>query len=537
MARDRSELDDERIDETTDENGDTTSNNVLLGRRSYLKAAGATSLVTAGLAATSIGAASSDFTVIEVGPGETWEYQLDDGEVFENYLIDITATGAEAELWARANDWVIRNVGFKGRWDTTRRGNFINAMVPNAASTGLIENVYIGDGAATTNYPNSPNGVFVPRPHAGELTIRNLHVQHLADNAVYGSPPGQAGAGDGAVIIEDSYCRDIQPAGWRVGGSGSRIENCVAINAHRGIWNRFSEIDVIDCDIADSRLSDIEVRSGRVGGNTPTVNAENTRFGTTNEADGPVVGGTVGGPRRTDPDDVAGVPLSAEEAASGSTTAADDGSASTSIDDPDDDLIEDAWSDEEANHIIFEATSGNLSEYRVTGFGNAEPGADANTDPDDPYRDTVSVDGDEFVVEGYLGGYRDDFYLEGRVESVDVDSGITVSVNGTEIDPAELEGVGSWDESADADAEDHPHVLVIDGTEASGPTTYSFSVDGSIVKSEYMGASIDDDDEIDGNTVRGVVADWLDAYRFSGGITDFKLFGEAGVHLEFDVDK
>ncbi len=294
----------------------------LLNRRSCLRRIGTTALA-AGTAVTSVGTAIADedeYDVIEVSPGETWEYQLDEGEVFENYLIDITATGAEAELWARTNDWVIRNVGFKGQWDTTRRGNFINAMVPDAASTGLIENIYIGDGAATTNYPNSPNGVFVPQPHAGELTIRNLHVQQLADNAVYGSPPGQSTGSDGAVIIEDSYCRDIQPAGWRVGGSGSRIENCVAINAHRGVWNRFSEIDVIDCDIADSRLSDIEVRSGRVGGNTPTVNAKNTRFGTTDETDGSINGGSVAAPRRTEPDEVSGVPLTAEAAASGSTS-------------------------------------------------------------------------------------------------------------------------------------------------------------------------------------------------------------------------
>ncbi|PLK22216.1 hypothetical protein CYV19_00040 [Natronobacterium gregoryi SP2] len=508
-----------------------------------MKAAGVTSIVGAGFAASAgSAAASEEYDVIEVGPGEFWQHRLSEGETFENVLIDITAQGAQAKIWATGiSDFEIRNVGWLGRWDTRERHAFIHAA---CSGHGVIENVYMGDGAASTNYPNSPTGVFVNRRHSGHIDIDNLHVQHVADNAVYASEPTRTGGG--TVDIRNSYARDMQPAAWRVPG-GSTVENCVAINCHRGVWVRYGEIDVIDCDLQGNRVGDMVAHASGIAGHAaPVINAENTAWGTdTVQSSGAINGSSVGSTRRTDPEDVDGVPLSAEEAAGGESGDSspsppsnpgngDDGDGE---DDPD---LEDIWNDDEPNHLVLEDGTSGVSEYQLTGYGTAEAGDDADTNPDDPYRDTVSSDGDEFVVEGFLGGYRDDFYVEGRIDSVTVDSDVTAVVNGNAFDPDELEGVGSWDdedESSDDSDEQLPHVLLFDGTEASGPTTYSFTIDGEVEPSEYRGATIDDENEIEGTTVRGIVANWRDAYRFSGDITDFRLAGEADINLEYDVDE
>ncbi|SDQ96649.1 hypothetical protein [Natronobacterium texcoconense] len=660
MARDPKKLDDGRHDDRGAESDDTPGNNTLIDRRSYLKAAGVTSMVGAGLAAgAGSAAASEDYDVIEVGPGEFWQHRLSEGETFENVLIDITARGAQAKIWATGiSDFEIRNVGWLGRWDTRERHAFIHAA---CSGHGVIENVYMGDGAASTNYPNSPTGVFVNRRHSGHIDINNLHVQHVADNAVYASEPTRTGGG--TVDIRNSYARDMQPAAWRVPG-GSTVENCVAINCHRGVWVRYGEIDVIDCDLQGNRVGDMVAHASGIGGHAPPViNAQNTAWRTdVVQSNGAINGSSVGSARRTQPEEVEGVPLSAEEAASGQSgdsdpnppsdpgngddgdddgqddpdiedvwnddesnhlvledrssgvseyqltghgnaetgddadTGSDDpyrdtvttdgdefvvegylggyrddfhvegridsvsadsdvvavvngetfdvaelegvGSWDSDDDDEDDSGIEDVWNDDEPNHLVFEDDSSGVSEYQLTGQGNAETGDDADTGSDDPYRDTVSTDGDEFVIEGYLGGYRDDFYVEGRIDSVTADSDVTAVVNGEPFDPAELEGVGSWDGDDDDDEDDAPaelpHVLEFDGSETSEPTSYSFTVEGDVARAA-SDDSVHDDDVIDGSTVRGVVGDGRDTYRFSGDITDFRLVGKAAVNLEYNV--
>ncbi len=271
----------------------------------------------------------AEYERITVGAGETFEKRLNDRETWENKLIDITAQNAEAEIYALANDFTLRNIGFKGRWDTTRRGHFIIAQCTDANATGVIDNIYIGDGAASTEYPNSPNGIFVGSQHAGTLKINNLHVQHVADNAVYGSGPGNGPehpnpGGGGDVIITNSYARDLQPAAFRVGTDGSRVENCVAVNAHRGGWAYYNNPTYVDCDFSDCQIADI------YGGNGSwetdgTATVKNCRYDTSG---GNIDGSSAGAPQRTKPEEVEGVPLTAEEAASGGSSGGDNGGGS-----------------------------------------------------------------------------------------------------------------------------------------------------------------------------------------------------------------
>lgn len=81
-------------------------------------------------------------------------------------------------------------------------------------------------------------------------------------------------------------------------------------------------------------------------------------------------------------------------------------------------------------------------------------------------------------------------------------------------------------------SEELPNVLLIEG--AGGPdelAAYRFVVTDTVRRSRAGGASIGDENVVDGRTVTGVVADHLDAYRFSGDIEEFELDGPAALRL------
>ncbi|WP_408957953.1 hypothetical protein [Natrinema sp. 74] len=109
--------------------------------------------------------------------------------------------------------------------------------------------------------------------------------------------------------------------------------------------------------------------------------------------------------------------------------------------------------------------------------------------------------------------------------------------DGVPTSPEEAASGGSGDSSGsgtgqsnDGGSDQLPNVLLVDGSPADA-TRYEFSVDGSLEHANYEGASIDDGDTIDGSTVRGSVADWKDAFRFSGEVTDLTVDGPGSVRV------
>jgi len=60
---------------------------------------------------------------------------------------------------------------------------------------------------------------------------------------------------------------------------------------------------------------------------------------------------------------------------------------------------------------------------------------------------------------------------------------------------------------------------------------YEFRVSGSVEKSVYRGASINDSDVIDGSHVVGSIGGWRDAYRFSGELKELSIDGHAQVYV------
>ncbi|QFU85003.1 hypothetical protein [Natronorubrum aibiense] len=173
---------------------------------------------------------------------------------------------------------------------------------------------------------------------------------------------------------------------------------------------------------------------------------------------------------------------------------------------------------EELPHVLEVEGQGSPTSFEITVEGTIDIASE-----DDPEDEATTISGS--TVQSSVTDDSQTFRFSGALTDVTViDGEATVSLDGDQIDPADY-----------GDHELLPHALVIDGTDADEPSTYSFKASGSVVKSEYQDASIDDEDVIEGKAVRGAVGNWLDAYWFDGDIEDFTLCGKAAVDVQYNV--
>lgn len=169
----------------------------------------------------------------------------------------------------------------------------------------------------------------------------------------------------------------------------------------------------------------------------------------------------------------------------------------------------------EQSQVVTIVGNGTYSEYQLTSNGSVEV-----------------IEGDDVTIvsegraEGSIERGVHRLRLTGDlVDFTFLEGGTQVYLENQRIDPADYSGDVTL-----------PHAIVFDGTGASGPTNYSFTVDGRVSQSEYLGATIDESDSIDGATVTGVVGvGERDAYRFNGSIVDFSSAGEADVDVDYDA--
>jgi len=182
--------------------------------------------------------------------------------------------------------------------------------------------------------------------------------------------------------------------------------------------------------------------------------------------------------------------------------------------------------------------------------------------------DEITDNGDGTVtVSGFTGndGYGDAYIVDGSVQSFSWDPEeytFDVLVNGNVVDPLSFDADDSTTDtstddttsddsttdtstddgsSTDDSTTDRPHLLTIDGT-AEDVTTYTFTVSGSVARDEANSEVTDDGtswDQIediasDGKVV-GLVGSGVDAYRFSGGVTEITVDGDATVSIERDA--
>lgn len=175
---------------------------------------------------------------------------IDDGETFENKLIDMrNGRTAMISTWGSTN-WTIRNVGFIGKHNKD-----VNAIVCSDPKGGdsLIENVYMGDGCNRPAQYSSHGqvGIFVHKKHSGHLTIRDVNVQGWPNNGMYANPPYYDGKG--TVHIDRCYAANNYVTNFRLGSRGSKITNSVAVNTTgtpfngRNLWAWGDRVEVDGC--------------------------------------------------------------------------------------------------------------------------------------------------------------------------------------------------------------------------------------------------------------------------------------------------
>lgn len=150
-------------------------------------------------------------------------------------------------------------------------------------------------------------------------------------------------------------------------------------------------------------------------------------------------------------------------------------------------------------------------EYTLSVSGEIERGGNINPD------DTVS----ESSVDGVVWWSSDTYRFSGELEDVEVDSpdDVTVTVNGSEVDPERIGG------------QPLPNRVVVDGTGSDGEASYSFQVTDAIEGSAELG-SLEADDTVSGTSVDGTVGDDLDGYRFAGNLVAMNVDGAAKLTIE-----
>ncbi|QLK26723.1 hypothetical protein HYG81_03645 [Natrinema zhouii] len=303
------------------ESAPTTGRNSGLTRRNYVRSLAAVATATSVLGGAGAASAQEDYEVIEA-EGQT--ITIDAGETWENKLIDMT-TGQDIIVTAHSSDWTIRNIGFKGE-NTSGTGSATFGISDTAGGTCTVENVYLGDGSSTGN--SNPNGhgqtaFWVAPDHSGHINFKNVNIQNFADNAIYGSAPGNKGGG--TIHIDSSFAANCYVSHFRLATEGSKVTNSsVYVDSSegyvgRGIWAWApGTIEVDNCQIEMNGQNSAIVAGAN--GSPTQVSVTNTNYddgaGISEEAGSSVqLGDGVG----TEPEAIIpdGVPTSPEEAASG----------------------------------------------------------------------------------------------------------------------------------------------------------------------------------------------------------------------------
>jgi len=413
-------------------------------------------------------AAAADYEKITVGAGETFTKQLSDGETWENKLIDITADGASYSIRAHANNWTIRNIGFRGQLDKQAKpdSQIFTLKVPSADATGVLENIYHEGTTYSRSYNTQPSGFYVFPDHAGDIEARGLHLTNFPSHALYGSAPGnppshswQEGGG-GTVRVHDSYTADMENSGWRLGTTGSYIENCVSFRTSRGLWAYYEDIEARDCDLGENNR-DIVVGSGSYS-KSATVTVENTRYETTSTPNGSISGSSAGTPQERVPD---ACPTSPKEAASGASGSNNTGDGDTPSDGNgsndsgyDGDVHPGNTLADNENALVFSGThlsedNVQQSQYKLAVSESLVPSRRSNATVDE----NLEFSEGDTSYQGTVTDWKDAWVYTGEITELTVDGPAKVFLNGSEIDPSNYGSTGGGsDDSGDGNSSAPP---------------------------------------------------------------------------------
>ncbi|WP_435177282.1 hypothetical protein [Halorussus sp. AFM4] len=503
-------------DETARERNEEKS---LLNRRKYLKGAGAAVASLAAFRGASAGAAAAEYETRTVSAGDYERVTLQDGDTFENVLVDISADGAEFHIDASGDNWTIRNVGIKGQLDSS--GDAPNII--RADGNGVIEHCFFGDIAAA----NIGGGAIgIKSYHAGHIDISECYIGGSTDNGIYAAQPAEHNGG--TMAVDTCYFVNNNITHIRAAADGTTVKNSVLTNTNdvdpnhksgsinsRGLWDFYGTGD----ETVTIENCDIDITSANTNGAASAAVATAVTYEMRNcqvkgELRGNVTESNVGS--NPDTSVPSGVPTTPEEAAAGTASGGTSGSG-TQTSEP--------TGDSQPQGTLLElVATPDRSEvsYEFTVEGSVSKHTQSQSDDDvfSEDNDSITDNGDGTVtVTGISGdGHGDAYYVQGSITAMTLDESLwTIRYGGTEV------GVGDLV---------LPNKLVIDGSDTPRvQSTYTFTVDGTVRKSGDLG-SINPHDTVDQGTIRGRVIGGRDGYRFSGEITGFKLDGPATVEVQ-----
>ncbi|WP_436346749.1 hypothetical protein [Natronorubrum sp. FCH18a] len=496
MAREPSVPEDDRYvgSEAQPTGGSETSE--LLGRRSYMKLAGATTAAAA-VFSTGASAAEDDYDVIEAR-GQTITIG---NETFENKLVDVSNGNGITFIVSGAA--TVRNIGIKGLY----QGDGFIFSITAPRGTVEFENIYIGDGAnkSGSSFVHGPGGIFYHASAGADVVFRECNVQGYPNNGWYCSNS----AGSGSITWERCFGKNNGVTTFRAANRNDTLRECVAYNDNTDYstdyanWGNYGESSGRPLWVWQPGGCTVEDCQFDAGGYNAAVI---THQGASVALDGgAIAGGTQGSvntsnagsnPNLTIPD---GVPTAAEQAASGNSNS---GSSD-----------ETAADDQLPNVIVFDGDgTDDSTSYEFVVSDEVEPSADDGATVDS----AATVDGTH--ARSSVTDHLDAWRFEGEIERLSLDGDATIRVNGTEVDPDDFDDILE-------------HTLLFDG-DASDVTRYEFGIDGDVEPSNYEGATIDDATEIEDAEGHGVVADWKDAFRFAGDLEQLTVDGPATVLLD-----
>ncbi|RQG91258.1 hypothetical protein EA462_04510 [Natrarchaeobius halalkaliphilus] len=153
-----------------------------------------------------------------------------------------------------------------------------------------------------------------------------------------------------------------------------------------------------------------------------------------------------------------------------------------------------------------------------------------------PYAMVLRGDGSARMTGGGIRGTVQGEGLQrsdvSRTPDLSVPDGVPTSAEeaaaGGSVEPESGDGTGETEPESDEST--LSNVILFDG-DPDDATRYEFEADGRVEKSTHDGASIDDEDVVDDGFVHGVVADWKDAFRFSGELEQLTVDGPATVSV------
>jgi len=135
--------------------------------------------------------------------------------LLEGIDFDFTDPGAGGGVRIVADgDATVANVDLAGSCDQQVAAFRIDVVDP--AGSGLVENLQ-----ATHVTDSKLTGLFVGKPHAGEVTFRNCRARGFSDNGLYASVMGLDDGANGAVHTCGGSFRDNNISNVRLGSTGS----------------------------------------------------------------------------------------------------------------------------------------------------------------------------------------------------------------------------------------------------------------------------------------------------------------------------